>query len=120
MKDYTIVANNKNKTKITFSYDHGLPFKHSIQPEIEYGVWKKHPEKALIKVNLDEEEFNLFENKQKISCIDIYIINNDYWLDLNDVYLIIKKDDYLEQKFKEYNIMIAFLHNNKIINGLEF
>ena len=66
MKDYTIVANNENKTKITFSYDHGLPFKHSIQPEIEYGDWKKHPEKALIKVNLDEEEFNLFKNKQKI------------------------------------------------------
>ena len=120
MKDYTIVANNKNKTKITFSYDHGLPYKDRVRPNLEYGEWKKYPEKALIKVNFNDDEMNFFENKNEIKNSAIYEINNEFWLDLNDVCLINPKNDYLEQKFKEYNIMIAFLHNNKIINGLEF
>lgn len=120
MKDYTIIANNKSKTKITFEYDHGLPFKHSLRPKMEYGEWKNYPQKALIKVHFDDEELDLFTDKEKITCSDVYIIGNEYWFDLEDVYLIVKKDDYLNQKFKEYNIVIAFLHNNKLINGLEF
>ncbi len=118
MKDYTIVANNENKTKITFSYDHGLPFKHSIQPKIEYGDWKENPEKILIKVYLNEQEFNLFENKQKILGTSIYTIDNEYWLDLNDVYLIIEKNDYLDKKIQEHNVIIAFLFENVLINGI--
>ena len=41
MKDYTIHLDNENKTKITFAYDHGLPFKPNIRPTIKYGLWAK-------------------------------------------------------------------------------
>ena len=97
MKDYTIVANNKNKTKITFAYDHGLPYKDRIRPALEYGEWKKYPSKALIKINFNDEEMSFFEQKNQIKNSAIYEIGNEFWLDLNDVYLIIPKNNYLEQ-----------------------
>ena len=119
MKDYTIVANNKNKTKITFAYDHGLPYKDRIRPALEYGEWKKYPSKALIKINFNDEEMSFFEQKNQIKNSAIYEIGNEFWLDLNDVYLIIPKDHYLSLKFSENNVVILFSHNNKIINALE-
>lgn len=42
-KDYTLIANNKNKTKITFAYDHGLPYKDKVRPNLEYGDWEDEP-----------------------------------------------------------------------------
>lgn len=119
MKDYTINVNNKNKTKITFEYDHGLPYKDRVRPALEYGEWKKNPSKALIKVNFNDDEMKLFENKNEIKNSAIYEIGNEFWLDLNDVYLIIPKDNYLSLKFSENNVAILFSHNNKIINALE-
>lgn len=120
MKDYTIVANNKNQTQITFSYDHGLPYKDFIRPKYEYGDWNKNISKTLIKVYLDDEDMELFENKEKILALKIYEIENDFWIDLKDVYLVIRKNEYLNKKFKEHNLMIVFLHNDNIINGFSF
>lgn len=119
MKDYTIIANNENKTKINFEYDHGLLYKDRVKPAMEYGEWKQKPNKVLIKVNFNDDEMNLFENKNEIVCCDIYDLKDEYWIDLTDAYLIITKDNILEKKFNEKNIAIVFLHNNKVINALE-
>lgn len=114
MKDYTIVANNKNKTKITFAYDHGLPYKDRIRPALEYGEWKKYPSKALLKINFNDEEMSFFEQKNQIKNSAIYEIGNEFWLDLNDVYLIIPKDNYLSLKFNENNVAIIGSFGNNI------
>lgn len=73
MKDYTIIAKNENKTKITFEYYHGLPYKDRVRPDMEYGIWEEDKTKILLKVYFVDEEMNLFENKQKIKGLIIMI-----------------------------------------------
>ena len=116
MKDYTLIANNKNKTKITFSYDHGLPYKDKVRPNLEYGDWEDEPHKTLIKINFNDLEMKMFENKNKISIKNINLIDNEFWIDLNDVYLMINYDKKLDQQFDNHNVIFAFLYNNKIIS----
>lgn len=120
MKDYTLVANNKSKTKITFHYDHGLPYKDKIRPQMEYGDWEEDETKTLIKINFIDEDMKLFEKKDKILGFDNHDLEDEYWIDLEDAYLIIRKDDYLEKRFKEHNVIIAFFHNNKFLNTLKY
>ncbi len=118
MKDYTLIANNKNKTKITFAYDHGLPYKPNIRPTLEYGDWDGHPNQALIKITFDDKDMSLFDNKKEIIINEIYLIQDEYWIDLNDVYLIISRNDYLTNKIDNNNITFVFLFKNEIINGI--
>ena len=86
MKDYTIYLDNENKTKITFAYNHGLPYKDKVRPNLEYGDWEDEPYKTLIKINFNDLEMKIFENKNKISIKNINLIDNEFWIDLNDVY----------------------------------
>ena len=120
MKDYTINVNNKNKTKITFEYDHGLPYKDRVRPNMKYGLWEEDTTKMLIKVYFDDDDMKLFENKNEIFGLENYDLNDEYWIDLEDVYLIIRKDNILEQKFNENNVIIAFFFNNNFLNALKF
>ena len=75
----TIELNNKNKTKITFSYDHDLPYKKSIRPDIEYGDWKENTKITLIKINFSDRDYKLFENPHEIEIVGIYEIKNEFW-----------------------------------------
>ena len=120
MKDYTLIANNKNKTKITFAYDNGLPYKDRVRPSLEYGTWEEDNATLLIKVNFNDLEMNFFENKNKIMGLKSYDLTDEYWIDLTDVYLIIRKNQFLEKMFKDNNIIIAFFHNDKFINALKY
>ena len=120
MKDYTIHLDNENKTKITFAYEHGLPFKHNIRPTIKYGLWEEDKSKMLMKIYFDDEDIGLFDNKLEITGSKSYNLKNEYWIDLNDAYLIIPKTDDIVKKFKENNIIVAFFHNNNFLNALDF
>lgn len=108
--------NNKNKTEITFSYDSGIPYKEEIRPEYEYGDWEEKPNFALIKVNFNDKEFIYLKNKEEIKFINIHFIKKNIWIDLEDCYMVIKRNEYLEKKINDSNFVMAFLINNKLIN----
>ena len=57
-------------------------------------------------------------NKKEIIINEIYLIQDEYWIDLNDVYLIISRNDYLTNKIDNNNITFVFLFKNEIINGI--
>ena len=116
----TIKLNNKNKTEINFSYDNGLPYKKAIRPAIEYGDWKKNPQIALIKVNLSDDEILLFKDIFNINCHRIVGLKNEIWLDLNDVYLVLNANDYLDEKLQTEKFMLAFLKKNEILSSWGF
>ena len=77
----TIELNNKNKTKINFSYEHGLPYKKSIRPDIEYVDWAEYESITLISVFFSKDDLNLL-TKTKINCLEINLIKNEFWFDL--------------------------------------
>jgi hypothetical protein len=114
----TIELNNQNKTKFNFSYDNDLPYKKSIRPETKYGDWKENPKKALIKIFFSDLDYNLFKNPHKIKGLGTYICGDEIWFDLEDVYLIISLDSYLETKINEKNILLAFIYDNNVISSL--
>jgi len=116
----TIQLNNENKTQVEFTYDNGLPYKKAIRPAIHYGEWKKNKNIALIKVDFNDKEFSLFQNKQKLKFTEIYFIKNEIWIDLEDCYVVLKRDEYLDKKINNSDFCFAFLHNEKIINTFGF
>ncbi len=116
----TIQLNNENKTQVEFTYDNGLPYKKSISPEYEYGNWKKNNEIALFKINLNNEELNLFKDKNNIDFHLIRKINNEIWFDLDDVYLILESNKYLHNKIQNKKFMLVFLENNIAISSLGY
>ena len=61
---------------------------------------------------------SLFDNKTEIMINEIYLIQDEYWIDLNDVYLVISKNNYLFNKIENNNITFVFLFKNEIINGI--
>lgn len=115
-----IIANNENKTEFTFSYDSGIPYKKEIRPECDYGDWEDYPTIALIKLNFNDKEISLFNKKEHLKYKEIYFIKNEIWIDLEDCYAVIKRDDYLDKKINNSNFCFAFLHNQKIINTWGF
>lgn len=62
----TIQLNNENKTQVELTYDHGLPYKKAIRPEIEYGNWKEDNSFTLFKINLSNDDLTLFKDKHNI------------------------------------------------------
>ena len=110
----------KNQNIIKFSYDHDLPYKKSIRPEITYGVWKEDTSKTLIKINLTDMDLNLIKNKSKISILNLYTIEEELWFNLEDVYLVMPLDKQLKKRVENNNIIVAFLNNNTLINALGF
>ena len=116
----TIQLNNENKTQVEFTYDNGIPYKKEIRPAYEYGDWEDYPNIALIKVDFNDKEFSLFQNKQKLKFTEIYFIKNEIWIDLEDCYAVLNRNDYLENKINENSFLIAFFHNKKHINAWGF
>lgn len=114
----TLETNNQNKTKFNFSFNNELPYKKSIRPEMEYGLWIKRPEKTLLKVTLSDRDYNSFKNPHDINGIGTYIVGKEIYFDLDDVYLIIAYDKQIERKVKEKNFIIAFYYNEKLISAL--
>ena len=114
----TIELNNKNQTKINFSYEHDLPYKKSIRPDMAYGDWNTNPSKLLLKVNLSDRDYSLFKNPNNIKGLGTYVIGKEIWIDLEDAYLIIDYDKKIEKKVKENNLIIAFLYKNKLISSI--
>ena len=116
----TIQLNNENNTQVEFTYDNGLPYKKSIRPEIEYGNWKKNNQIALIKVKLTDYEISLFEDKNNIDLISINGNNNEIWIDLEDVYLVLKGSKFLNKKFQNKKFMFVFFENEKAISSVGY
>ena len=114
----TITLNNENQTKITFEYEHGLPYKKSIRPLMEYGEWTKNDKITLLKIMLSDNEYSLFSNPNNIEILNIYQIKNEFWIDLNDVYLIIPREKDIVSAINNNTILITFNYNKKIISSL--
>ena len=115
MKDYTIVANNENKTKITFSYDHGLPYKDRVRPNLEYGDWEENDKITIIVVKFSDEEYCLFSNPNDIEILNAHQIKNEYWIDLNDIYLVMPINKQLQQAFQTNKFLFAFMYKNNLL-----
>jgi len=109
-----------DNTEFIFNYDSGIPYKKEIRPAYEYGEWEDYPNIALIKINFNDKEFSLFNEKQKLKFIKIYFIKNEIWIDLEDCYAVLKRNDYLNDKINNSDFCFAFLHNEKIINTFGF
>ncbi len=109
----TMQLNNENKTKVTFEYDNGLPYKKSITPEIEYGEWTENQNIALIKVKLSENDLSLIKNKNNIKCQRITKLKKELWFDLDDVYLVFDTSSYLDKKISEEKFLLAFLNETE-------
>lgn len=116
----TIIDNNENKTDFTFEYNNGLPYKKSIRPEYEYGDWEKNKQIALFKINLNNEELNLFKDKNNIDFHLIRKINNEIWIDLDDVYLILKSNSYVDEKIQNKKFVLGFFENKKLLSSSGF
>ena len=115
----TIQLNNENKTQVEFTYDNGLPYKKSISPEYEYGNWKKNNQIALIKVKLTDYEISLFKDKNNINLISINGNNDEIWIDLEDVYLVLEGSKYLDKKFeKDLKKSLNLTGNNLSVESL--
>ena len=109
----TMQLNNENKTQVEFNYNNGLPYKKSIRPDIHYGEWGKNKNIALIKVKLSENDLSLVKNKNDIECKSITKINEEFWFDLDDVYLVFESSKYLDDKIKNEKFLFAFLNENE-------
>lgn len=107
----TIILNNKNKTKITFEYEHGLPYKKSIRPLMEYGDWEENDKITIIVVNLNNEEYSLFSNPNNIEILNMQQIKNEFWFDLQEVYLVMQVDKQLHKAFLTNKFLIVFIYN---------
>lgn len=116
----TITVNNEEKTKIIFEYENGLPYKKSIRPEMEYGDWKKNNKITLLKVILTDNEYSLFSNPDNIEISNIYQIKNEFWIDLNDIYLIVPKEKDIVNAINNDKILITFNYKNKLLSSLGF
>ena len=113
----TIQLNNENKTQVEFTYDNGLPYKKSISPEYEYGNWKENNQIALIQVKLTDYEVSLFEDKNNMVGKSIYGFTDEIWIDLKDVYLVLKNNKYLHNKIENKKFVLVFLNNNEILSS---
>lgn len=111
----TITLNNENKTQFNFEYEHGLPYKKSIRPVMEYGDWKENINITLIIVTLSDVEFSLFKEPQEIEIISAHQIDKEYWFDLQDVYLVMPFDPHLQKAFQHNKFLFAFMHQNILV-----
>lgn len=112
----TIELDNINHTNFNFSYDNNLSYKKSIRPALEYGDWKKKPEKTLLKVTLNIHEYSLFTNPLAIKGLGTYIVDKEIWIDLEDIYLVIPYDKKIERRIKNNNVIIAFYYIDQLIS----
>ncbi len=111
----TITLNNEEKTKVTFEYQHGLPYKKSIRPEIEYGDWEENDKITIIVVKFSNEEYCLFSNTNDIEILNKKKIKNEYWIDLNDIYLVMPINKQLQQAFQTNKFLFAFMYKNNLL-----
>lgn len=112
----TIQANNRNKTTFNVSYNHDLPYKKSIRPDMSYGEWIKNRKKLLTKVTLTDIDFSLFKNSfNNINVLGFYVIENEIWIDLEDLYLVMPYNKQIENKIRNNNFILAVYHNDQIV-----
>lgn len=114
----TTQLNHTHKTHFNFNFEHDLPYKKSIRPEIAYGEWTKRPDKILLKVMLSDKDHSLLTNPHNINCLGAYVIGNEIWFDLQDIYLVMPYDKKIEQKINKKNCVIAFYYNNKLLSAI--
>ena len=115
-----IQLNNENKTQVEFTYDHGLPYKKAIRPEIEYGNWKEDNSFTLLKINLSNDDLLLIKDKHNIECKSITKINKEVWFDLEDVYLVFETNSFLDNKIKNEKFSLIFYENNNWLSSWGF
>ena len=113
----TIQLNNENKTQVELTYDHGLPYKKAIRPEIEYGNWKEDNSFTLFKINLSNDDLLLIKDKHNIECKSITKINKEVWFDLEDVYLVFETNSFLDGKIKNEKFSLIFYQNNNWLSS---
>lgn len=112
--------NNENKTEVSFEYDNGLPYKERIRPKYKFGKMKSNNNLAGINIYFDKEEFKELNCSNNILFEIVFFITNEIWFDIGKVYVIIKNNDYLENKINENNFLISFFNNKKHINAWGF
>ena len=115
-----IQANNRNKTTFNVSYNHDLPYKKSIRPDMSYGEWIKNSNITLIKVNLEASQIALLENPMDIEVTSIYEVEDEFWLDLGNVYLIVPNAKPLSYCIKNNKFLIAFLANHQLLSSVGY
>lgn len=111
----TITLNNENNTEIIFEYEHDLPYKKSIRPEMEYGDWQENSTITLIIVTLSDLEYSLFKEPKEIEIMSAYQIGEEYWFDLQDVYLVMPLDINLQKAFQNNKFLFAFMHKEILV-----
>lgn len=111
---------SENKTQIEFSYDSGIPYKEEIRPEYGIGIWKRNSKIKIIKLNFNDKEIRYFKNKNDLKFTHIYFIKNEIWVDLEDCYVVLKRDKELENSINESNFAFSFFHNDSYLTAWGF
>ncbi len=97
-----------------------IDFKPVFAPQIEYGDWVEDTSISIINVTLSKDELDIIKNKE-IIYIDLYFIDNQFWFDLKNFYLVIQSNDYIYNHIyhKKFAIILND-NNNKVIQTLNF
>jgi len=115
-----LTLQNGKDININIDYGNGLPYKPLLIPELEYGDWVEDTSISIINVTLSKDELDIIKNKE-IIYIDLYFIDNQFWFDLKNFYLVIQSNDYIYNHIyhKKFAIILND-NNNKVIQTLNF
>lgn len=115
-----IILNNGKEINVNIDYGNGLPYKPLFIPELEYGDWVEDNSISIINVTLSKDELDILENKE-IIYTDLHFIDQQFWFDLKNFYLVIQSNDYIYNHIyhKKFAIILND-NNNKVIKTLNF
>ena len=97
-----------------------IDFKPVFAPQIEYGDWNSDKSITLIKVNLDEEDYEFIKDKP-IHYKETNFIEDDFWFDLDSFHFVLTSNDYLYDRIYHLKFIIIFFNPEKeVIKTLNF
>ena len=97
-----------------------IDFKPVFAPQIEYSNWNSDASITLVKVNLDEEEYEFIKDKP-IHYKETNFIEEDFWFDLESFHLALTSNSYLYERIYNLKFIIVFFNPNKeLIKTLNF
>lgn len=116
----TMQLDNINKTEVIFEDDNGLPYKEKIRPKYKFGKMKSNNNLAGINIYFDKKEFKELNIEKNIVFEKVFFIKDEVWFDIGKVYVIIKNNDYLSEKFQKSEFILTFYNEDKKINSCGF
>lgn len=97
-----------------------IDFKPALMPKTSYGNWNSDNSITLIKVELNDEEYEMIKDKP-IHYKETNFIEDSFWFDLESIHFVLPSNEYLYNRIFNLKFIIVFFnHKDELIKTLNF